>query len=140
VGSRRVDEAVRHYLSETGSGANLRTPVVRAADRATWVRLTADVIADIKARPGDRACPATRAVLEGHLDFVTRYVSETGDTVDRPMAGEFVHALRAEAAVRGDAVEVAQPLVTVAATLAQLELVLTAASDPAAPGKDPVDR
>jgi hypothetical protein len=79
-------------------------------------------------------------VLEGHLDFVTRYVSETGDTVDRPMAGEFVHALRAEAAVRGDAVEVAQPLVTVAATLAQLELVLTAASDPAAPGKDPVDR
>ena len=29
VGSRRVDDAVRHYLSETGSGANLRTPVVQ---------------------------------------------------------------------------------------------------------------
>jgi hypothetical protein len=57
VGSRRVDEAVRHYLSETGSGANLRTPVVRAADRATWVRLTADVIADIKARPGTGLVP-----------------------------------------------------------------------------------
>ena len=39
VASRTVGDAVRHYLSETGTGADLRTPVVRAANRATWIRV-----------------------------------------------------------------------------------------------------
>ncbi|WP_156686433.1 FUSC family protein [Mycobacterium sp. Marseille-P9652] len=140
VGSRRVDDAVRQYLSETGNGANSRTPVVLAANRATWVRLTADVIADLKRRPEADACPATRAVLERHLEFVTTHLTGAGDGPGRPMAGEFVRALRAEACAQVDEVEVAQPLVAVAANLAQLELVLAAASEAAAAGKDPVER
>jgi uncharacterized membrane protein YccC len=129
VGSRRVDDAVRHYLSETGSGADLRTPVVKAANRATWVRLAADMIADIRTLPPTEACPAVRAVLEAHLDFVTGQLSERGDTTNPPMAGEFVRALRAGTTDQRQAVEAAQPLVTVAANLAQLELVLIAGSE-----------
>jgi uncharacterized membrane protein YgaE (UPF0421/DUF939 family) len=129
VGSRRVDDAVRHYLSETGSGADRRTPVVKAANRATWVRLAADMIADIRTLPPTEACPAVRAVLEAHLDFVTGQLSERGDTTSPPMVGEFVRALRAGTTDQRQAVEAAQPLVTVAANLAQLELVSIAASE-----------
>jgi uncharacterized membrane protein YccC len=129
VGSRRVDDAVRHYLSETGSGADLRTPVVRAANQATWLRLAADMIADIRTLPPAGAYPSARAVLEAHLEFVTEQVSGHSETVSRPMVGEVVRALRAEPTDQGDAVEAAQPIVTVAANLAQLELVLIAESE-----------
>ncbi len=129
VGSRRVDDAVRHYLSETGSGADLRTPVVRAANRATWVRLTADIIADIKTLPPTGAYPSARALLEAHLEFAAIQISGRDPATGRQMAAEFVRALRAEASDQGDAVETAQPLVTVAANLAQLELVSTIESD-----------
>jgi uncharacterized membrane protein YccC len=128
VGSRRVDDAVRHYLSETGSGANLRTPVVRAANRGTWVRLAADMIADIRTLPPTRAYPSARAVLEAHLEFVTSQISGRGDTASQPMVGEVVRAMRAEATDQGEAVEAAQPLVTVAANLAQLEVISIAES------------
>jgi uncharacterized membrane protein YccC len=129
VGSRRVDDAVRHYLSETGSGADLRTPVVRAANRATWVRLAADMIADIRTLPPTAACPSVRAALEAHLEFVTVRLSGRGETASPPMAAEFVRVLRAETTDRRQAVDAAQPLVTVAANLAQLELVSTAAPE-----------
>jgi uncharacterized membrane protein YccC len=125
VGSRRVDDAVRYYLSETGSGADLRTPVVRAANRATWLRLAADMIADIRTLPPAGAYPSARAVLEAHLEFVTELASGQSDSAAQPMVGEVARALRAEATDQGDAVEAAQPLVTVAANLAQLELVST---------------
>ncbi len=123
VGSRRVDDALRHYLSETGSGANLRTPVVRAANRGTWVRLAADMIADIRTLPPTGGCLAVRAVLEAHLEFVSAQLSGASDTTNPPMAGEFVRVLRAETTDHHQAVEAAQPLVTVAANLAQLEFV-----------------
>jgi hypothetical protein len=129
VGSRRVDDAVRHYLSETGSGADLRTPVVRAANRATWVRLAADMIADIRTLPPTGSYPSARAVLEAHVEFVTEQVSGHGGTASRPMVGEVVRALRAEPPDQHDAVEAAQPLITVAANLAQLELISIAASE-----------
>lgn len=99
---------------------------MRAANRATWVRLTADMIADIRTLPPAGACPATRSLLEAHLDFAVEQIAgrvDTGDTVGRPMAGEFVRALRAESPAGPEAVEAAQPLVTVAANLAQLELI-----------------
>jgi hypothetical protein len=120
---------VRHYLSETGSGADLRTPVVRAANQATWLRLAADMIADIGTLPPAGAYPSARAVLEAHLEFVTEQVSGHSETASRPMVGEVVRALRAEPTDQGDAVEAAQPIVTVAANLAQLELVLIAESE-----------
>jgi hypothetical protein len=131
VGSRRVDDAVRHYLSETGSGANLRTPMVKAANRATWVRLSADMIADIRTLPPTGAFPSARAVLEAHLEFVTEQIAGRGDTTGRPIAGDVVRALRDEAADQDEPVEGAQPLVTVGANLAQLEMVLSAASETA---------
>ena len=123
VASRRVDDAVRHYLSETGSGADLRTPVVRAANRATWLRLAADMIADIRTLPPGGAYPSARAALEAHLEFVTEQVSGHGDTASRPMVGDVALALRAEPPDQHDAVEAAQPMVTVAANLTQLELI-----------------
>jgi uncharacterized membrane protein YccC len=131
VGSRRVDDAVRHYLLETGSGANLRTPVVTAANQATWVRLTADMIADIKSLPPAGAYPTVRALLETHLEIATERITGQGEKTDRPIAEEFVRALRAEAAAESEAVESAQPLVTVAANLAQLEMVSIAAPETA---------
>jgi hypothetical protein len=132
VRSRRIDDAVRHYLSETGSGADLRTPVVRAANRATWVRVAADMIADLRTLPPPAAYPSARAVLEAHMEFVTKQISGHSDTTGQPIAGEFVRALRAEATDEGEVVEAAQPLVTVAANLAQLELVSLPESESAA--------
>ena len=129
VGSRRVDDAVRHYLSETGSGADLRTPVVRAANRATWVRLTADMIADIRTLPPTGAYPSARALLEAHLEFATNQVFGRVEEINRPIAGEFARALRVEATDQGEAVEAAQALVTVAANLAQLEMVTAVESE-----------
>jgi Fusaric acid resistance protein-like len=131
VGGRRVDDAVRHYLSETGSGADLRTPVVRAANRATWLRLAADMIADVRTLPPAGAYPSARAVLEEHLEFVTEQASGRSDTASRPMAGEVARALRAEATDQAEPVEAAQPFVTVAATLSQLELILQHETDSA---------
>ena len=131
VGSRRVDDAVRHYLSETGSGANLRTPMVRAANRATWVRLTADMIADIRTLPPTGAFPSARAVLEAHLEFVTEQIAGRGGTTGQPIAGDVVRALRDEAADQDEPGEGAQPLVTVGANLAQLGLVSVTRSETA---------
>jgi hypothetical protein len=132
VNRRRIDDAVRHYLSETGSGADLRTPVVRADNQATWVRGAADMIADIRTLPPSGAFPSARAVLEAHMEFVTKQILERSDTTGKPITGEFVRALRAEATDGGEAVEAAQPLVTVAANLAQLELVSLSESESAA--------
>jgi uncharacterized membrane protein YccC len=132
AGWRRIDDAVRHYLSETGTGADLRTPVVRAANRAAWVRLAADMIADIRTLPPLGTYPSARAVLEAHMEFVTKQISGYSDTPKKPIAGEFVRALRAEATDDVEVVEAAQPLVTVAANLGQLEMVSLPESESAA--------
>jgi hypothetical protein len=132
VAWRRIDDAVRHYLSETGAGADLRTPVVRAANRAAWVRLAADMIADIRTLPPLGTYPSARAVLKAHMEFVTKQISGHSDTPRKPIAGEFVRALRAEATDDVEVVEAAQPLVTVAANLAQLEMVSLPESESAA--------
>jgi hypothetical protein len=132
VGWRRIDDAVRHYLSETGTGADLRTPVVRAANRAAWVRLAADMIADIRTLPSLGTYPSARAVLEAHMEFVTKQISGYSDTPKKPIAREFVRALRAEATDDVEVVEAAQPLVTVAANLGQLEMVSLPESESAA--------
>jgi uncharacterized membrane protein YccC len=129
VANRRVDDGVRHYLSETGSGADLRTPVVRAANRATWLRLTADMIADVRTLPPAGSYPTARALLEAHLHSIVERAAEAAAPTGRPMVEEFVRALRADATAQGDAVVAAQPLVTVGAHLAQLEMVSLASSE-----------
>ena len=121
--SRTVDDAVRHYLSETGSGANLRTPVVRAANRATRLRVAADVIADIRALPPLSTYPRARAVLESHAESVSARFAGISDTARHSITDEFVPALRAEATEGAAAVDAALPLVTVAANLGELELI-----------------
>lgn len=130
--SRTVDDAVRQYLSETGSGAHLRTPVVRAANQITWVRIAADMIADIRTLPPPGAFPSTRAVLENDAESLANRLSTRPDTAWRPITEGFVRALRAEAIEDNTAVEAAQPLVAVAANLAELELVSIPRSDSAA--------
>jgi hypothetical protein len=51
------------------------------------------------------------------------------EEINRPIAGEFARALRVGATDQGEAVEAAQALVTVAANLAQLEMVTAVESE-----------
>jgi hypothetical protein len=124
--SRTVDDAVRHYLSETGSGADLRTPVVRAANRATRLRVAADVIADISTPPAPSSYPRARAVLDEHADSVSERLAGQDTKAWRPISDEFVRALRAEAPDDGDAISAGLPLVAVAANIGALELMYPA--------------
>jgi uncharacterized membrane protein YccC len=121
--TRTVDDAVRHYLSESGGAGDLRSPVVRSANRAIRLRGTADLIADISTPPPLSAYPRTRAVLEAHADAVAQRLSGATDKVWTPISDELVLALREEC--RGDdaAINAALPMVTVAANLGELELV-----------------
>jgi len=126
--SRTVDDAVRHYLSESGGGTDLRLPVVRAANRAIRLRGTAEAIADIKTPPPLSAYPRARAVLEAHTEAVADRLASVGDTVWAPISDEFVLALRAESTGDEAAVNAALPLVTVAANLGELELIYPGAA------------
>ena len=121
--SRTVDDAVRHYLSETGSGADLRTPVVRAANRATRLRVAADVIADIRTLPPPSSYPRARTVLEEHAESVSERLAGESDKAWRPISDEFVRALRAEGTQDDAAISAALPLVAVAANIGALELM-----------------
>ena len=140
VVSRSVDDAVRQYLSETGSGANLRTPVVRSANRAMLVRTAGDMIADIKMLPPSGTYPFTRALLETHADSLGDRLAGRRDAVEHPITEEFVRSLRAEATGESMAVEAAQPLVAVAANLAELESVSFPTSDAAETDRSPLER
>jgi uncharacterized membrane protein YccC len=121
--SRTVDDAVRHYLSESGGSGELRSPVVRSANRAIRLRGTAEVIADIKTPPPLSAYPRARAVLEAHTESVAERLAGTTDKTWTPISDEFVLALRAEATGDETAINAALPLVTVAANLGELELI-----------------
>jgi hypothetical protein len=124
--SRTVDDAVRHYLSETGSGADLRTPVVRAATRATRLRFAADVIADIRTPPPLSSYPGARTVLEEHAASVSQRLTGESTKARPPVSDEFVRALRAEGTHDGDAISAGLPLVAVAANIGALELMYPA--------------
>jgi uncharacterized membrane protein YccC len=135
VAGRTVDDAVRHYLSEIGSAADMCSPVVRAASRAVRLRCVADIIADIEypART-ESAYPRARAVLEAHADSVCARLAGVTEQTWGPIADEFVLALRAEFTGDEGAVNAALPLLTVAANLRELELMnpspITAAAVP----------
>lgn len=123
VASRTMDDAVRHYLSETGGATDLRAPVVRAANRAIRLTGAANLIADIKAPPPLSVYPRTCGVLEAHAESVCERLAGATDKRWPPISDEFVLALRAEATGDESAVNAALPLVTVAANLGELELV-----------------
>ena len=121
--SRTLDDAVRHYLSESGGSSDLRAPVIHAANRAVRVRTAAELIADV-VPPPLTAYPRVREVLELHTTVVRerlhgrRPVHEVG-----PIGDDFVLALRAEAGDSELSIRAALPLVTVAANLGELELL-----------------
>jgi hypothetical protein len=87
------------------------------------------MIADIRTLPPGGSYPSARAVLEAHLEFVAQQFSAPSDAASRPLAGEVARALRAEGTDQVEAVEAAQPFVTVAATLGELELLPLAQSE-----------
>jgi hypothetical protein len=123
VVGRIVDDAVRHYLSETGAKADPRSSVVRAANRAVRLRRAADIIADIKDPAPHSPYPRARAVLEAHADAVAARIAGVTDQTWGPITDGFVLALRAESVNDERAVNAALPLVTVAANLRELELM-----------------
>jgi uncharacterized membrane protein YccC len=121
--NRTVDDAVRHYLSETSNKADLRAQVLGAAHRAVRLRIAADIIADIKTPPASSAYPQACAVLEAHADAVCARLAGVTDQTWSPITDEFVLALRAGFTGDEAAVSAALPLVTVAANLCELELI-----------------
>ncbi|MUL47529.1 FUSC family protein [Mycobacterium sp. CBMA293] len=123
--SRTVDDAVRHFLSESSGATELRAPVVRAANQAVRLRAAADLIADVVPPP---LAPyrAARAVLEDHTASICAQIlgTEPAEATPRPpISDDFVLALRAEPDAGTLSVEAALPLVTVAASLGELELL-----------------
>jgi uncharacterized membrane protein YccC len=125
VASRTVDDAVRQYLSETGSDADPCDQVVRAANRAVRLRSASDTIADINTPLPLSAYPHARAVLEVHADSVRARLAGVTDRNWGPVGDEFVLALRAEFTGDAAAVDAALPLVTIAANLRELETAMS---------------
>ena len=120
---RTVDDAVRHYLSESGGSSDLQSPVVHAANRAIRLRIMAEVIADVATPPPLLAHPRAREVLEMHAEAVAERVAGVSDKSWPPISDEFVVALRAESSGDEAAVNAALLLVTVAANLGEVELM-----------------
>ena len=127
VASRVLDDAVRHYLSESGGATDSRAPAVRAFNRAIRLRSAADRIADIALPPPLMAYPRAKTVLEVHADGVCDRLAGKAEQTWTPISDDLVLALRAEATDEFDSVAAALPLITVAANLGELELVYPSA-------------
>ncbi|MDX1889362.1 FUSC family protein [Mycolicibacterium sp. 050158] len=128
--SRTLDDAVRHYLSESGGSTDQRAPIVRAANRAVRVRTAAELIADV-APPPLTVYPRVREVLETHTTTIRERLHGRRPVRDLgPICDGFVLALRAESDGSELSIRAALPLVTVAANLGELELLYP---DPARP-------
>ena len=134
--SRVADDAVRQYLSESSGETDFRAPIVRAFHRAIRLRAAADLIADIPTPPPLSAYPRVREVLEFHVDGICDRLSGLFDVSHPwvPISDDFVLALRAEST--GDELSVcaALPLLTVAASLGELELIYPSPSSRVAVG------
>jgi hypothetical protein len=123
VAGRTVDDAVRQYLSEIGSEADPRDPMVLAARRAVRLRNVADTIADIKSPPPPSVYPRARAVLDAHADSVWARLVGVTEPTSGSISDEFVLALRAESTGDEASVNAALPLLTIAANLGELESI-----------------
>ncbi|HXO54018.1 MAG TPA: hypothetical protein VN888_24020 [Mycobacterium sp.] len=123
VAGRTVDDAVRHYLSETGNQVESSDPVIRAANRAVRLRIAADIVADITRPPALSAYPRARAVLEAHADLAWARLTSVSEHTWGPISDELVLALRADFTGDEATVNTALTLVTVAANLGEIELI-----------------
>ena len=81
------------------------------------------MIADVATSPPLLAYPRAREALEMHAESVAERVAGGSDKPWPPISDEFVVALRAEPSGEELAVDAALPLVTVAANLAEVELM-----------------
>lgn len=130
--SRTLDDAVRHYLSESGGSTDRRAPAIRAVNRAVRVRTAAELIADV-VPPPITAYPRVREVLELHTSVIRERLHGRRPVHDLgPIGDDFVLALRAEAGSDDLSIRAALPLVTVAANLGELELLYPEPVHPAA--------
>lgn len=121
--SRTLDDAVRQYLSESSGPTDLRGPVIRAANRAVRLRNAAEIIADVTPPPL-AAYPRLRGVLEKHTAAVCDRVRGSAPEHELgPISDDFVLALRAESDGSELSLAAALPLVTVAASIGELELL-----------------
>jgi len=123
--ARTVDDGVRHYLSESGGATDARAPVVRAASRTIRLGAAADLIADVPRPPPQTAYPRARAVLEEHANAVCERLAGPADpgVASAPISDAFVVALRAESTGDEAGIDFALPLVTVAASIGELEVL-----------------
>ena len=125
---RTLDDAVRQYLSESSGATDSRAPIVHASNRVVRMRSVADLIADIKWPPPLTAYPRAKQILEAHANAVCARLAGHDDRTWPPISDDLVPALRAESTGDEAAVAAALPLVTVAASLGELELVYPAAA------------
>jgi uncharacterized membrane protein YccC len=126
--SRALDDAVRQYLSESGGATDSRAPIVHASNRVVRMRVAADLIADIKWPPPLTVYPRAKQILEAHTDAVCARLAGEDDRTWPPVSDDLVPALRAESTGDDAAVAAALPLVMVAASLGELELLYPAAT------------
>ncbi len=126
--SRALDDAVRQYLSESGGATDRRAPIVHASNRVIRMRAAADLIADVKWPPPLTAYPRAKQILEAHADAVCARLAGHDGRTWPPISDDLIPALRAESTGDEAAVAAALPLVTVAASLGELELVYPAAT------------
>jgi uncharacterized membrane protein YccC len=120
---RKLDDAVRQYLSESGGATDSRAPVVRASNRVTRLRTAADLVADIPWPPPLSAYPRAKKILEAHTEAVCSRLAGHDTRMWHPVSDELIPALRAEATDCTQAVAAALPLVTVGSILGELELL-----------------
>ena len=130
--TRTLDDAVRQYLSESGGSTDLRAPVIRASNRAIRLRAAAELIADVTPPPLS-AYPGVRRVLDAHARSIRDRVGGAQPEHDTgPISDDFVLALRADSDRSDLSVAAALPLVTVAASLGELELLYPQPAKPVA--------
>ncbi|MCH9668600.1 MAG: FUSC family protein [Actinomycetia bacterium] len=137
--SRVIDDAVRHYLSESSGETDFRAPTVRSFNRAIRLRAAADLIADIPTPPPLTAYPKVRKVVESHMDAICDRLAGrvTVEQPWTPIADDFVLALRSEAPDDDLGVSAALPLLTVCALLGELESIYPLDTAPRADAKSP---
>jgi hypothetical protein len=124
IAARTHGDAVRVYLAETSGTIDVAQ--VESADRIPRLRTAADLIADVVPPPAG-SFPLTRDVLEHYTAALCACIEQVDPPASLPeISDEFIPALRAESIFTGDAARAALPLVTVAATIGELQLTYPA--------------
>lgn len=125
---RTYGDAFRVYLSENGGAID--SEMLDTSNKIPRLRTAADLVADI-APPPPGTYPRAREVLEAHTVAVCTRLERAVEPDDdpgfaRPIAGDFIRALRAESGDVPEPTAAALPLVTAAANIGELEMIYPA--------------